>query len=490
MKRFPAASLIAASASIGSGAAAAGMRQGLPSSLLAGGKAVVAKVGVGFAERRAAPALLAVLAGAIGVLVAGCERQSEPAAEARLASALESVQQGRLDEAARSLSAIRPGRGWLRPATWSAPLALRLRAAIALKVGAQDEMNRLFRQYDRIYGDLAPAVYIRSRVDFLSRFRDWQGVPAMLFLKGLESEEEAPALAIREWRNLLRNYPNCSIVPAVQLRLGVLQARLGNAAWALSELAPVAKMPVEATDSEGNPVAPQALLVIGTIQRDQMHESGAAREAFEAVVEQFGKTVLKGPWEGGKPEYSPAVMARFELASMAPDGGAQILDTLANGPAPWGYVSPDWVGDARAEARLRLAELNMRRHNLERAQERLAEIARTTPDVVGGPPDGALRWYGFMAIDALEDKVGARSADAALLGLDAVAAGARHKEIWAYAQLRKIRLLARIGRQADAKAVLDEMERRFPSMDLDPDGNGLLLVPVREAKRLLGMLAS
>jgi hypothetical protein len=451
-----------------------------------GGKAVIAKVGAGFAERRATPAMLALLA----ALAAGCGRQSEPAAESRLADALESVQQGRLDEAARGLSAIRPGRGWLKPATWSAPLALRLRAAIALKVGAQDEMNRLFRQYDRIYGDLAPGSYVRSRMEFMTRFRDWQGVPAMLFLKGLEAEEEAPALAIREWRNLLRNYPNCAIVPAVQLRLGLLHARLGNAAWALSELAPVAKMPESATDSDGNPVAPQALLAIGSIQRDQMREPGPARDAFTTVVEQFGKVVLKGPWEGGEPAYSPAVMAQFELAAMAADQGAQTLDSIANLPAPWGYVAADRVGDIRAEARLRLAEINLRRRNLDRVAERLVEIVRITPDVVGGPLDGARRWYGFAAIDALEEKLGSRSADIALTGLDAASAGARHKEIWAYAQLRKIRLLARIGRQADAKVVLDEMERRFPSMDIDPDGDGLLLVPVREAKRLLGILAS
>jgi len=175
---------------------------------------------------------------------------------------------------------------------------------------------------------------------------------------------------------------------------------------------------------------------------------------------------------------------------MAPDLGTEILDSIANLSAPWGYVAADRVGDIRAEARLRLAEINIKRRNLDRAAERLVEIVRIAPDVVMGFPDGARRWYGFAAIDVLEEKVGSHSADIALSGLDAASAGARHKEIWAYAQLRKIRLLARIGRQADAKAVLDEMERRFPSMDIDPDGDGLLLVPVREAKRLLGILAS
>jgi outer membrane protein assembly factor BamD (BamD/ComL family) len=427
---------------------------------------------------------------AAGVFATGCGRQLEPAAEARLASALESIQQGRLDEASRSLSAIRSGGGWLKPAMWSAPLALRLRAAIALKVGAQDEMNRLFRQYDRLYGDLAPAAYVRSRMEFLSRFRDWQGVPALLFLKGLEAEEEAPALAIREWRGLLHNYPNCAIAPTVQLRLGLLQARLDNAAWALSELAPVARMPLSVVDPRGNPVAPLALLAIGVIQRDLMHENGPAREALEAVGAQFGKLVLKGPGDDGEPAYLPAVMAQFELAVMASDGGAQILDSLVNSPPPYGYVTEDRVGDVRAEARLRLAEINLRRRNWERARERLVEIVRLTPDAVGGPPGGARRWYGFTAIDALEEKLGARSPEDALAGLDSAAQGARHREIWAWAQLRKIRLLARIGRQEDAKAVLAEMERRFPNMDLDPDGDGLLLVPVREAKRLLGLLSS
>jgi tetratricopeptide (TPR) repeat protein len=359
-----------------------------------------------------------------------------------------------------------------------------MRTQISLKLGAREETVRLLEEYERRYGGMAPAAYVRGRLDLLRRYRDSQGAPALLFVRGLEAEEETPALALREWQNLLRDYPYSTIAPAAQLRLGLLQQRLGNAGGAIKELSDVSRMPPEAMDPEGNPVAPQALLAVGQVQRDLVRDLKAARAAFDGVAGQFEKAVLRGP--GGDPVCSPAALAKMELAQTFPEEAAQILDSLADTAAPYGYVTDDRLGDVRAEVRLRLAEINVKRRNWARARERLLEIIKLTPDVPEGPVDGARRWYGYEALDWLEGRLGIRSPEEALKGLEEAAGGARLREIWAYAQLKRVKLLARLGKQAEASAILGEMEKRFPNLDCDPDGDGLLLVPAREARRVLG----
>ncbi len=417
-------------------------------------------------------------------LLAGCGGGPEPAAEARLARALEAQQQGRLDEAARHLAAIKPSGGWLRSATWSAPLALRLRMQISLKRGAQEETVRLLNEYNQRYGHLAPAAYARARLHLIQRFKGWQGTPVLLYLRGLEAEKETPSLALREWRTLLRDYAHSEIAPVAQLRLGLLQQRLGNAAWALAELQPVSQLPLTAVDPAGNPVAPQALLAIGQIRRNLMNDKGAAKSAFQEVVAKYSTVLMHGP--GGEPSYSPGVLAEMEMAQIAPDGGARIYAGLADAMAPTGYVTTELIGDIRAQARLHLAEINVKRRNFKRARERLVAIARLTPDVETGPPAGPSRWYGYVAVDWLEGRLGSRSPREALKGLTEVADQVQKHELWAYAQLKRVRLLARLGRQQEARDVLEEMEIRFPNLTCDPVGDGLLLVPAREARRILG----
>lgn len=417
-------------------------------------------------------------------LLAGCRGQPEPVSEERLAQALEAMQQGRLDEARRHLEAIKTSGGWLQADTWSAPLALRLRAQISLKRGAQDETVRLFKEYEHRYGHLAPAAYARDRLSFLKRFKDWQGTPALLYLRGLEAEKEMPALALREWRTLLRDYSHSGIAPAAQLKLGLLQQRLGNAAWALAELSPVSQLPLEAVDPAGNPVAPQALLAMGQIRRDLMNDKRAARSVFLEVRQQYGQVVMHGPGEALT--YSPAVLAQLELAQMAKDHGALIYAQLAEATAPTGFATAEMIGDIRAHARLRLAEINFKRRNWARARQRLVAIARLTPDVLTGPVAGPRRWYGYVAADWLEAKLGAHSTKEALLGLAEMTDEARKRELWAYAQLKRVRLLTRLGRAEEAWDILADMELRFPNVTCDPEGDGLLLVPAREARRVLG----
>ncbi len=426
---------------------------------------------------------LVTILGVVALSV-GCGRQPELAAEARLAQALESMQQSRLDEAARHLAAIKPSGGWLRPQTWSAPLALRLRAQISFRLGVQEETLRLFDEYERRYGGLAPAAYMRNRLEFLKRYSDWQGTPALLYLRALEVEKDTPALALREWRVLLRDYPHSAIAHVARLKFGLLQQRLGNAVWALRPLLQVSELPVEEVDPLGNPVAPQALIAMGQIRRDLRHEKKDARALFRDVVARYSDVVMHGP--GGNPAYSPAVMAEVELARMAPDAGAEIYGRLANVAEPTGYVSGDFVGDIRAEARLRLAAINFSHRRLRRARERLVEITQETPGIESGTLDGPRRWYGYVAIDQLEGQLGSRAPKEALLGLAEVAGQARMRELWAYAQLSRVRLLARLGRQNEAREILSEMEKRFPNLNCDPEGDGLLLVPFREARRVLG----
>ena len=433
--------------------------------------------------KRTAVAIAALALGACGVLVSGCARK-EPVAEARLAQALEAMQHGRLDEAARQLAAIKPSGGWLRSATFTAPLALRLRAQISLRTGALEETLRLFREYDRRYGSLAPAAYARARLDFVQKYKDWQGVPGLLFLRGLECEDDNPALALRTWRGLLRDYPHAGIAPAAQLRLGILQKRLENPTWALSDLTAVAEMPPDVTDQDGNPVAPQALIAIGQIHRDLRQDPAAARTAFDSVVATHRKSLLRWP-EGGI-ECSPAALAKLELAEMAPDGGTALLETVAVWPAPWGYVTNERVGDVRMEARFRLAELALKRRSMQAAGARVVGVVRDAPDVPAGPPMGPRPWYGYQALDWLEGRLGPRAPEAALAALEEAARDARHREIWAYARLLEVRLLARLGRQKEARDLLAEMERRFPNLECDADGTGLLTVPAREARRVLG----
>ena len=424
-----------------------------------------------------------ILAGT--VLLGGCGGERELASEARLAQALEAMQQSRLEEAARSLAAIKPSGGWLRPATWSAPLALRLRVQISFRLGAQEETVSLLNEYENRYGDLAPAAYMRDRLEFLERYSDWQGTPALLYLRAIEAEETAPAIALREWRVLLRDYPHSAIAPTARLRFGLLQKKLENSVWALDALHQVAEMPVEVVDPDGNAVAPQARIAVGQIHRDLMtHEAKEARAAFRDVVEKYGEVVMHGP--GGEPAYSPAVMAETELARTPGVDKVEVFMRLADVPEPTGYVTPELVGDIRGEARLRLTEINLARRSWGKARERLVEMGLQIPDAEVGPPAGPRRWYGYVAIDWLEEKVGARSTKEALAGLEEIAAKARLREMWIYAQLSRLRILARLGRQKEAREILAEMEKRFPSLTCDPQGDGLLLVPSREARRVLG----
>lgn len=418
-------------------------------------------------------------------IFSGCGGQRELAAEARLAQALEAMQQSRLDEAARSLAAIKPAGGWLRPAPWSAPLALRLRVQISFRLGAQEETVALLNEYENRYEDLAPAAYMRDRLSFLERFSDWQGTPALLYLRALEAEETTPAIALREWRVLLRDYPHSTIAPTARLRFGLLQMKLENSVWALDSLRQVAEMPVEVVDPDGNPVAPQARIAIGQVHRDLMAgEDKEAQAAFQEVVAKYGEVVMHGP--RGQPAYSPAVIAELETAKTPGADEVGILMRLADAPEPTGYVTSDLVGDIRGESRLRLAEMNLARRNFRMARERLVEIALAMPDVEVGPPAGARRWYGYVAVDWLEEKVGPRSSGEALAGLEEVVAKGRLREMWLYAQLSRLRMLARLGRQSEAREILAEMEKRFPNLTCDAQGDGLLLVPAREARRILG----
>jgi len=424
----------------------------------------------------------AALAGCV-LIGAGCSRQG-PAAEAKLAQALEAMQGGRLDDAARQLASIKPAGGWLRSATFTAPLALRLRAQIALRTGALEESLRLFREYDQRYGSVAPAAYVRADLELVQRYHDWQGVPALIYLRGLEVEEDNPALALRTWRGLLRDYPHATISPAAQLRLGLLQKRLENPTWALSDLTAVSELPPEAMDQDGNPVAPQALLAIGQIHRDLRQDPPSARAAFDAVVAKYAKTTLKSA--DGRVTGSPAALAKLELAQTASDGGPALLEAVAAWSGPSGYVTPDLVGDVRMEARFRLAEMALKRRAFDTAGEWLVEIVDKAPDVPAGPPTGPRPWYGYLALDWLEGRLGSRASEAALAGLAEARKSARHREIWAYAAFKHVRLLARLGRPQEAREVLAELERRFPGLECDADGTGLTLIPAREARRVLG----
>ncbi len=415
------------------------------------------------------------------ILLAGCAR-NEPVAEARLAQALEAIQRGRLEDASRALAAIKPSGGWLRSAAWSAPLALRLRAQLALKSGALEETVRLLKDYEGRYGGLAAAAYARQHLEFIHTYKDWQGVPALLYLRGLEAEPEAPALALREWRTLLRDYPHSAIGPTAQLKLGLLQQRLENPTWALSDLGVVSRLEADALDPEGNPVAPQALIAIGQIHRDQRQDLPAAKAAFEEVLQRFPKAELA--WNNREVVGSSVSLARLELAAMAPDGSPATLEGLLTASPP-GYVTGARVGDVRMEARILLAELAAKRRDWEKAKARLLEVAKLAPDTPAGPPDGPRRWYGYEAIDRLE-ALGSRSPQAALDGLSDAAAQARRRELWAYAQMKRVRLLARLGRPAEARGALAELEKRAPNLDCDEEGSGLLLVPAREARRMLG----
>jgi hypothetical protein len=433
--------------------------------------------------KRTVTGMAALALTALGLAGAGCSRQG-PAAEARLAQALEAMQQGRLDDAARQLAAIKPAGGWLRAATYTAPLALRLRAQIALRTGGLEEALRLLREYDGRYGSLAPVAWVRADLALVTQYHDWQGVPALLYLRGLEVEDDNPALALRTWRGLLRDYPHATIAPAAQLKLGLLQERLENPTWALSDLTAVADLPADTVDENGNPVAPRALLAIGQIHRDLRQDPPSARTAFEAVIAKYAKTTFASA--DGKVKGSPAALAKLELAQMAPDGGAALLEAVAGWTGPAGYVTADRVGDVRMEARFRLAELALKRRSLDAAKTRVVEIAVHAPEVPAGPPAGPRPWYGFQALDWLEGRLGARAPETALAGVAEVEKEARHREIWAYAAFKHVRLLARLGRAQEARAVLAELERRFPNLECDADGTGLTLVPAREARRVLG----
>lgn len=425
---------------------------------------------------------------ALGFLASGCGGP-EPVAEARLAQALEALQQGRVDEASRVLAAIKPGGGWLRPATWTGPLALRLRAQIALRNGVREEAVRLLREYTSRYGSLAPAQYTNSRLEFMERFSEWQGQPALLYLRGLEAQADAPAIAIREWRTLLRDFPACSLAPNAQLQLGLLQKRLGNAAWALSELSNVAKMPPEAVDPSGNPLAPQAQLAIGETQFVLMADRFSSRQTLEGVSKDYATTVLKGP--DGFVDWSPAaaaklILARINLEAGDPGAGVSALESLAVMKGPTGYYSDELAGDIRAEARLVLADNCMKNRQYARMRENLTEVARKVPEVLRGPLDGARRKYAYEAADRLEGLLGVRSPEEALKGLGQLAGESKSREAWVYYQLKRVKILARLGQRNAARETLAEMEKRFPGLEVDPFGDGLLLVPAREARRVLG----
>jgi len=431
---------------------------------------------------------LPVLAIPLLLLLGGCGGP-EPVAEARLAQALEALQQGRADEASRVLSGIKPGGGWLRPATWTGPLALRLRAQIALRNGVREEAVRLLKEYTSRYGSLAPAHYTNSRLEFMERFSEWQGQPALLYLRGLEAQNDAPALAIREWRTLLRDFPACGLAPTAQLQLGLLQKRLGNAAWALSELSCVAKMPKEAVDPSGNLLAPLAQLAMGETQFVLMSDRFSARQTLAGVVSAYEGVVLKGP--DGSIDWSPSSAAKFLLARINLEGGefasgVSALESLAVQKGPTGYYSDELAGDIRAEARLLLADNCMKNRQYARMREHLSEVARKMPEVLRGPLDGARRKYAYEAADRLEGLLGVRSPEEALRGLGELASESKSREAWIYYQLKRVKILARLGQRNAARETLSEMEKRFPNLEVDPLGDGLLLVPAREARRVLG----
>jgi len=434
--------------------------------------------------RRLLPFSLALVV----LALSGCGRPG-PAAEARLAQALEALQQGRVDEAMRLLTAIKPGGGWLRSPTWDTPLALRLRAQIVLRTGVREEAVRLLKEYSGRYSGLAPAQYTRGRLDFLSRFGEWQGQPALLYVRGIEAETDTPAVAIREWRTLLRDFPTCMLAPAAQLKLGLLQKRLGNAAWALSELSAVAELPLDAVDPDGNAVAPQALLAMGETQFDLMADRTSARQTLDAVSSKFAGVVLRAG--DGTVQYSPAAMAKMqiaaiELASGETSSGITALEELAQWKVPPGYFDEELAGNIRAEARLRLAENCLKLRQFGKAREHLVGVATAVPDELRGPLDGPRRKYGFEAADWLEGKLGVRSSEEGLKGLAEVAGGARSRELWTYCQLKRIKILARVGQRNAAREALAELEKRFPSLEVNPFGDGLTVVPAREARRVLG----
>lgn len=422
------------------------------------------------------------------IILAGCGGP-EPVAEARLAQALEALQQGRAEEASRVLSAIKPGGGWLRSATWTGPLALRLRAQIALRNGVREEAVRLLREYTSRYGSLAPAQYTSSRLEFMSRFSEWQGQPALLYIRGLEAQNDAPALAIREWRTLLRDFPACSLAANAQLQLGLLQKRLGNAAWALAELSNVAKMPLEAVDPAGNPLVVQALLAIGETQFDLMADRFSARRTLDGVSTAYPDMVMKGP--EGLPDWSPAATAKFILARINIEmgetaSGISALESLAVMKGPTGFYSEALGGDMRAEARLLLADTCIKNRQFARAREHLREVSRKVPEVFRGPLDGARRKYAFEVADRLEGALGLRSTEEALKGLGELASEAKSREAWIYYQLKRVKILARLGQRSSARETMLEIEKRYPALEVDPFGDGLLLVPAREARRVLG----
>jgi len=425
---------------------------------------------------------LLALAG-LAVAIAGCGGR-EPPAEARLALALDMLQQGRLDDAARQLGAVRQRRGWLAAPAYGESLALRLRSQIAIRLGAREEAIELLDEYSRRYPSMAPFAYAQGRLDLFRRFKDGQGSPALLFVRGLESEDDSPAIAIREWRNLLRDYPKSALAPAAQLRLGLLQKRLGNAAWALADLESAAEAPPEAADSAGNPVAAQALLAVGQVNRDLLTDNRAARVAFEAVREKYAKAVMKEPLT--QEPWSPAMMAGFELADMEGPSGASRLEELAKSGNRMAFVGEEYSGMVSAEANLRLADLKMKRGGWADAAGRLLAVARENGEVLCGPRLGPRRRYAFEAADRLESRLGARAPDEALKALVSLAGFARSREVWAWASLKRVKLLARLGKQKEAREVLAEMERRYPKIDVDPLGDGLVVIPAKEARRTLG----
>ena len=323
----------------------------------------------------------------------------------------------------------------------------------------------------------------------MERFSEWQGQPALLFLRGLEAQTDAPAVAIREWRTLLRDFPACSLAPNAQLQLGLLQKRLGNAAWALAELSSVAKMPAEAVDPSGNPLVPQALLAMGETQFVLMSDRYSARQTLEGVATTYSAMVLKGP--DGSLDWSPAAAAKFILAGInieagEPGPGVSMLESLAVMKGPTGYYSEALAGDIRAEARLVLADNCMKNRQYARMREHLSEVARKVPEVLRGPLDGARRKYAYEAADRLEALLGVRSPEEALKGLGELAAESKSREAWAYYQLKRVKILARLGQRNAARETMMEMEKRFPNLEVDPFGDGLWLVPAREARRVLG----
>jgi len=423
-----------------------------------------------------------VLAGLVAA-IAGCGGR-EPPAEARLALALDMLQQGRLDDAARQLGSVRQRRGWLAAPAYGESLALRLRSQIAIRLGAREEAVSLLDEYVRRYPSMAPFAYAQGRLDLFLRFKDGQGAPALLFVRGLESEDDSPAIAIREWRNLLRDYPRSALAPAAQLRLGMLQKKLGNAAWALADLEAAAEAPPEAADAAWNAVAPQALLAAGQVNRELLSDSRAARASFEAVREKFAKAVMKEPLT--QEPWSPAMMAGFELADMEGAVGVPRLEELAKTGARMAFVAEEHAGMVSAEANFRLADLMIRRGAWADAAGRLLVVAREHGEALCGPRLGPRRRYAFEAADRLEARLGSRAPDEALKALSALVGAARSKEAWAWASLKRVRLLARLGRQKEAREVLAEMERRYPKLDVDPFGDGLVVIPAKEARRTLG----